>query len=102
MFGKKTLMFFENIKVFFQGECYRADTRVCPEPHTYTIEIHPLKPTKKTVQRRLSQVPSRWLRLFPIRFTINGLIINIMTSNFGTTGTRAHLYEFPDQDLQSL
>lgn len=66
MFGKKTLMFFENIKVFFQGECYRADTQVCPEPHTYTIEIHPLKPTKKTVQRRLSQVPSRWLRLFPI------------------------------------
>ena len=57
---------------------------------------------KKTVQRRLSQVPSRWLRLFPIRFTINRLIINIMTSNFGTTGTRAHLYEFPDQDLQSL
>lgn len=102
MFGKKTLMFFENIKVFFQGECYRADTRVCPESHTYTIEIHPLKPTKKTVQRRVSQVPSRWLRLFPIRFTINILIINIMTSNFGTTGTRAHLYEFPDQDLQSL
>lgn len=102
MFGKKTLMFFENIKVFFQGECYRADTRVRPESHTYTIEIHPLKPTKKTVQRRVSQVPSRWLRLFPIRFTINRLIINIMTSNFGTTGTRAHLYEFPDQDLQSL
>lgn len=47
MFGKKTLMFFENIKVFFQGECYRADTRVRPEFHTYTIEIHPLKPTKK-------------------------------------------------------
>lgn len=47
MFGKKTLMFIENIKVFFQGECYRADTRVCPEFHTYTIEIHPLKPTKK-------------------------------------------------------
>lgn len=46
MFGKKTLMFFENIKVFFQGECYRADTRVCPEFHTYTIEIHLLKPTK--------------------------------------------------------
>ena len=62
----------------------------------------PTQTNKKTVQRRLSQVPSRWLRLFPIRFTINKLIINIMTSNFGTTGTRAHLYEFPDQDLQSL
>lgn len=101
MFGKKTLMFFENIKVFFQGECYRADTRVCPEPHTYTIETTHSN-QQKTVQRRVSQVPSRWLRLFPIRFTINILIINIMTSNFGTTGTKAHLYEFPDQDLQSL
>ena len=73
-----------------------------PDKKKYFDTLYTVKTNKKTVQRKLSQVPSRWLRLFPIRFTINRLIINIMTSNFGTTGTRAHLYEFPDQDLQSL
>ena len=59
----------------------------------------PTQTNKKTVQRRLSRVPSRWLRLFPIWFTINRLIINIMTSNFGTTGTRARLYEILTPDF---
>ena len=83
LFGKRPDVFREHQRSFFRVNAIGRDTRVCPESHTYTIEIQRTQTNKqKRVQRRLYRC-SRWLRLFGQRFTINILIINIMTSNFG-------------------